>query len=368
MNPKKQPIRILQIVYSLNRGGGVINVVLNWHRNIDRNKVQFDYLYVLKNTDTFEQEIKDLGGQIFYLNYRGIRHCFSFLKNAYKFFKEHKYKTIHSHITNLNFFFYPLAKIFGVKNIIQHAHGTKWSDKKLNGWRNYLMLHAVWPLITKKLACSDLAGKFWYGKNYTVINNGIDVEKFDYNPLIRESRRKELGLENNFVIANIGRFNWQKNHKFLIEIFKEIFIKDKTAKLVLIGQGPLENEIKHLVAEKAIKDKVLFLGIRKDVSELYQAIDVICMPSFYEGLPVVGVEAQGAGVPCVFADTITKETILLPESKMLSLKDSAKNWAEAILSLKNVKRCSGKKFLLQKNFDIKQIAKKIEDLYLGLEK
>ena len=361
----QQPIRILQIVYSLNRGGGVINVVLNWHRNIDRNKVQFDYLYVLKNTDTFEQEIKDLGGQIFYLNYRGIRHCFSFLKNAYKFFKEHKYKTIHSHITNLNLFFYPLAKIFGVKNIIQHAHGTKWSDKKLNGWRNYLMLHAVWPLITKKLACSDLAGKFWYGKNYTVVNNGIDINKFTYRPEIRIAKRKELNLENNFVIGHIGRFSNEKNHKFLIDIFENLAKIELSALLVLVGVGPLEQEIKNYVKEKKLQNKVLFLGVRNDVEALYQIFDALCLPSLHEGLPVTGVEAQATGLPCLFSNTITKEVLLLPESKMLGLDVSASVWAKTLLDMKNENRLNGQIALKKAGFDIKDTTQQMQRIYEG---
>ena len=176
-----RPVRILQIVTSLNAGSGVLTVVLNWHRHIDRSRVQFDYLYVADAVVTNQAEIEQLGGHYYKLPHP-YKEPFKFLKESYKFFKTHPYRTIHSHITNLNFFFYPLAKWFGTKNIIQHAHGTKWSDRKINGWRNYIMLHTVWPLITHKLACSQLAGKFWYGENFTVINNSVDVEKFDYNP------------------------------------------------------------------------------------------------------------------------------------------------------------------------------------------
>lgn len=356
------PIRVLQIIPSAYQGSGILQVVLNWHRHIDKTKVQFDYLFSKPTKNSARDEIEKLGGRIYELPHPYERPV-QFLCESYRFFKERQYHTVHSHMTNLNLIFYPLAKWFGAKNIIQHAHGTKWSDRKLNGWRNYLMLHAVWPLITHKLACSEKAGKAYYGKNYTVINNGIDVEKFSFNPDIRTEKRKELGIENNFVVANIGRFNLEKNHKFLIEIFTTLAKKDKTAKLVLVGSGPLEKDIKALSIAKKIQDKVIFLGNRKDVSELLQAFDVLCMPSFHEGLPVAGVEAQGTGLPCVFADTITKEVIILPNSKMLSLKDKAEKWADTLLTLKNTKRYNGKQFLKEKGFDIKDIAQKMEDFY-----
>lgn len=362
-----KPIRILQIVSSLNQGSGVLNVVKNWHHHIATSKVQFDYLYFGLPLVSAQSEIEALGGHAYYIPF-SFQHPAQFLRESYQFFKTHRYKTIHSHFTSLNFFFFPLAKLFGTKNIIQHVHGTKWSDKKLNGWRNYLMLHAVWPLITHKLACSQAAGKFWYGKNFTVINNGIDVEKFDYNPAMRAKIRKELGLENNFVIAHVGRFSPEKNHTFLLDVFTEVVKQESSARLVLVGGGPLERKIKNLVIQKNLQNKVVFLGVRKDITALYQAFDVFVLPSFHEGMPVVAPEAQAAGLPCIFSDTITPEVRLLPHSCMLSLKDSPAKWAQHILAVKGQPRSSGKEALRAKGFDIRQTAKQIQDFYLELEK
>ncbi len=366
-NKENKPgiVRILQIVSSLNVGSGVLAVVLNWHRNIDKSKIQFDYLYVLDSPAENREEIEKLGGQYYKLP-NPCKTPFKFLIESYRFFKKHHYHTIHSHITHLNFFFYPLAKMFGTKNIIQHAHGTKWSDKKLNGWRNYLMLHTVWPLITHKLACSEFAGKFWYGKNYTVINNGIDLEKFKYNPNVRTLKRKELGLEDNFVIGHVGRFSSEKNHRFLIEIFEQVYKKDNAARLILVGSGPLEQEIKNLVNTKNLQEKVLFLGVRKDVAALYQVFDIFCLPSLHEGMPVVAIEAQASDLPCVFADTITKEVLILPDSKMFSLKDLPEVWTEEILKFKGYKRHCDVYYSKIKGFDIKDIAKQMEKFYEGL--
>ena len=360
-----KPIRILQIVSSPNPSSGVRTVVTNWHRHIDTTKVQFDYLYVNQGKIANQEDITSLGANYYTLP-NPTKSPIRFLCESYKFFKTHKYTTIHSHFTNLNFFFYPLAKLFGTKNIIQHAHLTTWSDKKLSGLRNYLMLHAVWPLITHKLACSQAAGNAYYGKDFTVVNNGIDVEKFAYNPAVRTEKRKELGMENNFVIGHVGRFALQKNHAFLIDIFEQICKQEPLAKLVLVGGGILEESIKNRVKAKNLQNNVLFLGVRKDIAQLYQAFDTLCMPSLQEGLPVVGVEAQGAGLPCVFADTITKEVLLLPNSKMIGLKDSACVWAQTILALKDMPRTSGTEILCDKGFDICQATKQMQDFYLGL--
>lgn len=362
-----KPIRVLQLVSSANPSSGVRNVVTNWYRNIDVSKVQFDYLYVNIDGIVDQEDITRLGAN-FYVLPSPSKYFFQFLHETYLFFKTHRYKTIHSHFTHLNIVFYPLAKWFGTKNIIQHAHGTKWSDKKLNGIRNYVMLHSVWPLITHKVACSEAAGKAYFGRNFTVVNNGTDVEKFAYTPAVRTKKRHELGLEHNFVIGNIGRFALQKNHKFLLDIFKEVVSLDSSARLVLVGGGPLEETIKKKVISFNLQDKVFFLGVRKDVPDLLQAFDVLCMPSLYEGLPVVGVEAQVAGLPCVFADTITPEVLLLPSSYMLSLKDTPTVWAEKILSLKDQPRTSGADLVRAKGFDIRQTAQQIQDFYMELEK
>ena len=362
------PIRILQIVPSLNQGSGVLQVAMNWHRNIDRSKVQFDYLHYIDPALTSEDEIERLGGKCYRLPYPSMAKPWIFLKAAKDFFKNHRYRTVHSHITHLNFFFYPLAKIYGTKNIIQHAHGTEWSDKKLNGIRNYLMMHSVWPLMTKKLACSDLAGKYWYDKNYEVINNAVDLQKFRFDESIRGRMRKQLGLEGNFVIGHIGRFNLQKNHKFLVDIFAEIIKKEPTARMILVGSGPLQEETQKYTEDKGLSKYVSFLGVRPDVPALVQAMDVMPMPSLYEGLPVCGIEAQASGLPCVFADTITREVLLLESSSMIPFASGADTWAAEILKHKGKKRPDGTETLRHAGFGIREIAERMQEIYLSLEK
>ena len=364
---RTEPIRILQIVSSLNAGSGVLSVVLNWHRHIDTTQIQFDYLYYIEVPVTRREEIERLGGRCYELP--NPKRCpLKFLRESYRFFKQHRYRTIHSHITQLNFFFYPLAKLFGTKNIIQHAHGSRWGNRRLNKWRNYLMLHAVWPLITHKLACGQLAGKCWYGKDFTVVNNGIDLDKFCYNPDVRAQKRKELGVENNFVIGHVGRFSAEKNHAFLIEVFAEIAQKDPTAKLLLVGGGELEAQVKRLVLRSGLSARVQFLGARSDVVELYSVFDVFVFPSLNEGMPVAVIEAQASGVPCVLSDAITQEALLLPNTYMLPLSNSKKNWADKILSLKNKPHILGKDYIDKEKFDIRKIATEMKAFYQKVEK
>ena len=362
---KDKTNRILQIVGSIKRGSGVANVVFNWHNYIDVSEIQFDYLtfFPLSEND-FDKEIIKLGGRIYQLPHP-YKYPLKFLLESYRFFKEHHYRVIHSHITHLNIFFFPLAKMFGTKNIIQHSHLTKWSEKKLNGLRNYLMLHAVWPLITHKMACSYIAGVAYFGKNFTVVNNGIDIEKFIYNRDIRVQKRKELGIENNFVIGHIGRFSIQKNHTFLLDIL-EILVKIKReTKLVLVGNGPLEEQIDQLVQAKHLRNNVILLGSRADVSEIYQAFDCFVLPSLYEGLGIVAIEAQATGLPCVLADTLPKEAFIC-NYKKLPLS-SAKRWAEEIINFtKDFKRTNTYEQIEEAGFSAREIAKKIQKFYFDI--
>lgn len=362
---QEKPIRILQIIPSLNQGSGVLQVILNWHKNIDRTKIQFDYLYFIEMPVNCKKEIENLGGKCYKLPYPSFLRPWIFIKAVKDFFKTHKYSTIHSHVIHLSFFFYPIAKLYGVKNIIHHSHATKWSDKLLNGLRNRILFFFARPFISKKIACSDLAGKFLFKKNYTVINNGIDTEKFKFNQEIRDKIRKELKIENKFVVTNIGRFELQKNYPFLIKIFNEIYKQDKNSNLLLVGDGSLKLDIEKQVQDLNLTNCVRFLGVRSNIENIYQAIDIFVMPSFYEGLPVVGVEAQAAGLPCLFADTISKD-VLICNSKQLSLKLSAKQWANEILKYKSFIRKDESKSIKEKEFDIKETTKKIQNIYLQL--
>ncbi len=362
----KKPIRILQIVMDIGRGSGVANVILNWHRHIDRTKIQFDYLVCFHRSkdDSFEEEIHALGGHIYYVTYKGLFHPILFFQSIAAFFKRHSYRIIHSHVTALGAFYYPIAKFYGSETIIQHAHLTTWSDKKLSALRNCLLLHAVWTLIDYKLACSNQAGKAYYGQNYKVINNGIDLERFHFNLQTRERKRADLHLQNKFIVGHIGRFEAQKNHFFLIDIFEKIYRQRQDAILLLVGEGIRLSAVQEYVRQKNLGNVVLFLGLRNDIPELLQAMDIFLLPSLFEGLPVVGVEAQAAGLPCLCSDGITEE-ILLGCAQRISLKESPATWAEKALQFTNPSRKPAGKLM---SFDIRKTTRNLETFYEEVDK
>ncbi len=212
-------------------------------------------------------------------------------------------------------------------------------------------------------ACSTEAGIYLFGKKrkFEFIPNAIDLEKFEYNEQTRKEIRKELDLEGKLVIGNVGRFNLQKNHSFLLDIFNEIVKKNKDSILLLIGTGELEENIKQKIKELKLEKRVKLLGVRKDVNKLYQAMDIFLMPSLFEGLPLTGVEAQASKLKCYFADTITKEVIISNNVKFLSLKLTPEQWADKIVQDAKYERNNVE--ILNQDFNIKILAKNMEEKY-----
>lgn len=368
---KEKPIRIAHIIGKW-LGGGVESVVMNYYRHIDRTKIQFDFLCDEDSTNIPYEEIEQLGGRVILIP--PYQKVFKYQKELIRIFKENNYKIVHSHINTLSVFPLRAAKKAGVKVRIAHSHST--TNKK--EWKKNL-LKQVLRLFSKVYAtdcmcCSELAGRWLFGdKAYEsgkvyLLNNAIDLDKFKYNEKLRKEKRKELGIsDDTLVIGHIGRFVAQKNHTFLIDIFNEVHKKNNNSVLLLAGQGPLMEEIKNKVKELKLNDSVRFLGQRNDVNELYQAFDVFCLPSLYEGLPVVGVEAQASGLLCILSNAMTKETKVFDITKFISLNNTPKDWADSILDdVKKYKRIDTSKEMTSKNFNIKEEAKKLEKYYLNL--
>lgn len=356
----KKPIRIAQIIDVMDNGG-IESVVMNYYRNIDRSKYQFDFITSIDSSLPQKEEIESLGGKI-YLTPR-YTSLFKYNKALKKIFKENDYSIVHCHMGALSLFPLRIAKKCGIKSRICHAHST--SSKK--EWKRNLikkilrLFVKIYP--TDYFACGEYAGRWLYGNktfnkgNVHVMPNAIDCELFKYNEKIRKEVRKELKIEDKFVIGNIGRFVSQKNHTFLIDIFNEISKKIDNAILVLIGEGPLEKQIKDKVKEYNLEEKVLFLGVRKDCYRMYQAMDLFVLPSLYEGLPVVGVEAQCAGLPCIFSDTTTQEILITKSSVMVPLELS--KWVFEIINFNDITDRTIKDF----SYDIKVAVEKLSDNY-----
>ncbi len=370
---KNKKIIVAQIIGKW-LGGGVEAVVMNYYRHIDRTKVQFHFICDNDSINIPYNEIEKLGGKVILVPpYQKI---FKYHKELKRILKNNDYRIVHSHINTLSIFPLMVAKKLKIPVRIAHSHST--TNKK--EWKKNLLKQVLRPFsklyATNYMCCSELAGRWLFGdKAYDedrvyLLNNAIDLEKFSYNEDIRTNKRKELGIKKNqIIIGHIGRFVTQKNHLFLIDIFYELHKHEKNAVLLLAGQGPLLNKIKEKVKDLDLTDSVQFLGQRSDVAELYQAFDVFLLPSLYEGLPVVGVEAQASGLLCILSNDMTKETKVLDSTVFISLSDSVKVWVNCILNtLKKHKRKDTKKEIASNGFDIEKEAEKLTNKYLELLK
>lgn len=361
-----KPIRILNFVPNM-RAAGIETFIMNVYRNIDRSKVQFDFIVHNKRREFFDDEIEKLGGKIYRLTYKDDKNIFKYIKDLDNFFKEHKeYKIVHGHMQSMMPLYLYIAKKNNVPVRIAHSHNGSY-EKSLKGFILHIFSRFSKKFSTQNLACSDTAGKYLFGNDdYDVIFNGINTEKFEFNEKIREEKRKELNIQDKFVIGHIGRFELQKNHEYIINIFSEICKEKSNCVLMLVGEGKLEEKIKEKVKNLNLEKNVIFLGVRNDLNKLYNAFDCFILPSLYEGLPVVGVEAQINNLPCIFSDNITKEVKIQESTKFLNIENNnISNWANTII---NSKRTEVQDRSNYNTFDITQIAKKLENLYFDLLK
>ena len=364
-----EPIRIAQVVGKM-MNGGVEAVVMNYYRHIDRSKVQFDFIVDEDSTYIPREEIESLGGRIYIIPaYQKIN---KYLPALIKLFKENNYKIVHSHINTLSVFPLYAAKKAGVPVRIAHNHSTAAPGE----WKKNILKYTLRPFAkvyaTHYAACSKYAGEWLFGKKsmergeVTIFNNAIDLDKFKYDENVRNEVRKELGLEGKFVIGHVGRFCYQKNQEFLIDVFEEVYKQNPNAVLMLVGDGPDREKIEEKVKQSNLSGQVLFLGNRNDANRMYQAMDVFVLPSRYEGLPVVGVEAQAAGLPCVMSDKMTEETKMTGSTQFLSIDNGINNWVEYIQNKAEFQRnASAYGDILKAGFSISERASKMEAFYLA---
>lgn len=362
---RNEPIKVLQVIRHMNVGGAE-TFIMNLYRNIDRKKIQFDFL--VYGEGFFDEEIKKLGGKIYYMDYLTKIGQTQYKKQLFEFFKEHnEYQIVHSHIDQVSGIILETANKSGVKVRIAHSHSTKNSNNLVGKiYKSYLQ-GKINKNATLLLACGKEAAKWLYkdkSNEAIIINNGIDINKFKYSEKKRESIRKELNVtEETTLIGHVGRFSKQKNHQFLIEIYREYVSKNPNSLLIMVGVGPLKNEIEKLVEKYNLKKNVKFLGLRQDVDYIYSALDYVVFPSLYEGLSVALIEAQISEIKIFASDTIDKNTDISQNIYWLSLKDSAAKWAQCIL---NTDKTRNNKNIQAEKYDIKVIAKKMQDLYYNL--
>ena len=358
-----EPIRVLQVVTYMGRGG-LETMLMNYYRNIDRDKIQFDFLTHRDERWDYDEEIESLGGKIYHLP-KLNPFSKSYLNALDKFFKEHKeYQIVHCHQDCLSGVVLKVAKKNGVKFTIAHAHSAS-QDKNLKYIIKTLAKKNIKKYSDKMFACGEEAGKWMFETdNFEVLNNAIDTDLYTYNKEKADKVKKKFDIENKFVVGHVGRFNYPKNHKFIIDVFYEVQKIKEDSVLMLVGDGDLRHEIEQKVQDLGLSDKVIFTGVRSDVNDLMQGMDVFLFPSLYEGLGIVLIEAQAAGLKCIISDTIPKDGVLTDDVTCISLTQSPIVWANEILKYQEYKRANNKEIIKKANYDIKNNAKKLEQFYI----
>lgn len=333
-----EPFRVLHVFASLDRGGAE-TMIMNIYRNIDRTKIQFDFVVNERNKEyAYESEIKKLGGKIYKLPRFNISNYITYQKAWEKLISQHpEWTIVHGHHTSTGFIYLRIANALN-RLTIAHSH-IAGSEKTMKSYIKVIMRYPLRYVANHLFACSKLAAKWMYGpkgNSAKIINNAIDASQFTFDDAIRKVKRKELGLEDNFVVGHIGRFQTQKNHEYLIDIFKEVYSKNSKAILLLIGDGNLRQSIEKKVEDLGLSNNVIFTGVRTDIPDLLKVMDVFVFPSLYEGLPVTLVEAQAASLPCIVSDNITKEVGITNLVKYVSLRSPVNNWVEEIINNKDI--------------------------------
>lgn len=326
-------IRVLQCVNNMHRAG-LETMLMNYYRNIDRARIQFDFLTHRPFRSDYDDEIEALGGRVYYaprLTPQNYPAYFSYMK---KFYAEHpEYKIVHSHIDAMSYLPLLAAKKAGVPVRIAHSHSTG-IDLDMKYPLKQLFRYRMGTVTTHNFACGTEAGEFLFrGREFTVIPNAVDAAQFSYNENVRKIKREELGVSDQLVVGHVGRMSYPKNHEFLLRLFSEILKIRSDALLILVGTGEKEQELKRLVSELHIESSVRLLGNCSNTNELYQAMDIFVLPSLFEGIPLVGIEAQFAGLPCLFSEGVPKEVCFSKACRFRNLSDPLSVWVEDALAM-----------------------------------
>jgi len=353
--------------------GGIESFLRNVIMRMDLSRLEIDIVAAQICASVFTAELKERGVRFYELS--GSQHK---LRQNHQMFKrllqERRYDVVHLNIfQGLSLYYAYLARKAGAPVRIAHSHNsalrqsrTKWLKLVLHNLAKRLLAENA----TDYWACSKPAAEFMFPHKYKYefIPNGIDIEQFRFNPDVREKVRRELGLENKLVIGNVGRLCYQKNQEFLLGVFKEFQAEMPDSVLLLVGEGKLKADLQQKAEQLGVADKIIFYGVTDKVEELLWAMDVLVMPSRFEGLPVTVVEAQAAGLPCVLASAITSECGLLAKTVFLSLESNIKLWCKAIcgLAIGDVERQNAADVVKTAGFDVADVSREIENVYLGL--
>lgn len=345
---------------------GTESYMMSVLNNVDPDKVQIDFMVFGVEEGYYDKELLERGINIYKLKYRPQ----DFFKGAESLrsikarIKAEQYDIAHVHMNAFNAPMIALCKQWGIKHTVAHSHTNMFMSQNpfVVMMKKQLKKHTP-NMADLLVACSQDAGKFQYGDHpFHVVNNGIDIEVFKYDPKVRHEIRRELGLEDRFILGNIGRFNFQKNHDFLLDIFAAYKKLDSSAALVLIGEGELKDKIIKKAKQLGILDDIYFLGIKEHTAPYYQAMDAFVLPSLFEGLGIVLVEAQTSGLECYASVAVPREASMGEHCMFLELTDP-QQWADAIYERKNIERVSRTQDVYDKKYDAYGSAQNLISLY-----
>lgn len=361
-------MRVAQVIGKL-AAAGVEAVVNNYYRAIDATRFQFDYF--IDEDSTCEPPGEMLARGARYFRIPPTSRAAARVRTLTRLFRENGYDIVHAHMNTLNAPVLLAAWLAGTPVRISHNHSTSDPSEGRRATLKRLLRPTAGWWATDRFACGELAAAWMFGERavrrgeVTILPNAIDVERFRFDPSAREAVRTQLGLEGRLVVGHVGRFMHQKNHAFLLEIFGALRERRRDAVLMLVGDGELRNEVEKCAREQGLAPYVRFMGIRKDTARLYSAMDVFVLPSFYEGLPVVGVEAQAAGLPCVFSKSVDPQAAVGGQVRFLALSQGAAAWARAVEeSAQHAQaRAQAADSVRRHGFDIGDTGEKLSALY-----
>lgn len=359
---KKKPVRVLHVLGYFDYGG-TESLVMNIFRHIDRSQIVFDFIVHSEQEGAFEDEAKKLGARIYRVPQYKVKNHLAYKKSWRLFFEKHpEYNIIHGHVRSTANIYLSIAQRYGLVTI-SHSHSIS-SGSGVSGFIKTLMQKKIRKTAEQFLACSNEAGQWLFGdeiveqSNFHVMNNAIEGQKYIFNNKIREKWRNKLALNNHLVVGHLGRFHESKNHMRLLELFSAVHERYPHAKLMLIGDGELSEEIKNKAVNLNLLEDVLFMGARNDVHELLQAMDVFLFPSEYEGLGIAVVEAQANSLPCVVSNTVPDEAIYTDLVTSLDLNETDTVWLAEIEKAGNLERKGRIKLedVREAHYDIGEIA------------
>ncbi len=362
-----KPERILYINGGILDRGGITSYMMNYYRHFDRDFLQVDFV-AHGGEGSADSEIRSLGGEIYHVPTK--RESFTGnIRALNRIFASGKYRLVHAHMDAMNGMVLKMAEKHGIPIRISHSHSTGLlTTNKLKTILHERVRRKIPRYATQLWACSAAAGQWLYGQNaeFSVIPNAIETERFGFHPEARERIRAELGLDGKHVIGHIGTLAYPKNQEFLIELFPEVLKKRPDAMLLLAGEGKSRPQMETMIAERGLREQIRLLGQRSDVQELLSAFDVFAFPSLFEGFPIVMLEVQANGLPCILSEQVSDEVVLTGNVRKLSLQDK-EGWISA-LSQAGQRDSQSIGILKEKGYEISGAARILQDKYLELLK